>query len=256
MTRRGCAVSAAVTLLAVCTGACSDARLDAFSALSALPEAGSGGSLSGGRSAGGDAGKAGSAGAARGGTSAAGGRFGTGGSGFGGSSGHGNAGSGSTVVEVLDDFEDGDKRPLTRQGWWYPQGVPDDADMTFSHAPEGSMALHAVSTDESPWSIIGLELITNMGYDATRFSALRFRARAEPGSPTELRVKLLSSDGDGWSTVALTGSWQQYTLPFDLFSALPGSGDMLNEASILHIQFFMFDSAAFDYWLDDIAFIE
>ncbi|HYO97604.1 MAG TPA: hypothetical protein VER33_24005, partial [Polyangiaceae bacterium] len=236
MTGLALAFSRAVIVLAVCTGACSDARLDAFSSVNALPEAGAGGSAtSGGRSAGGAAGKAGSSGtagssgAAQGGTGTTGGTFGGSGAGSGGSSGESNGGNVGLGSELLDDFEDGNNRSLDRRGWWYPSGVPRTAEMSFAPAPGGTIALRAVSTEESEWSFIGLEVVTRMDYDTTRFSALRFRARAEPGSATELRVKLLSSDGDVWSTVELTSSWQQYTLPIDLFAALPGSDDVLNE---------------------------
>lgn len=230
-------------VFALCFTGCDDGRLDVLEPLST----------------GGDSGTAGAAGSTSGGsagTTPSGGTAGAGGS--------GTAGSSSLPSPfVLDDFEDGDTRsPNIPQGYWYFQtdeacdsgwlSVENTADR-----PGNAHAIRARGGNCTNWgALLGLDLgLTGETFDATSFDELRLWARAEPGSFATISVSLL--DPRHFDTVIdLTTEWQQFVLPLDGFAYNDLGPDQPFDLAVLtHLQFFVFSDAAFDFWLDDLAFV-
>jgi len=163
---------------------------------------------------------------------------------------------------VLDDFEDGDTQSLSiADGYWYFE-----PDATCSGGfgievvagrSESTHAVRARGSGCSEWgALLGLDL-GGVGetFDASSFQELRFWARAEPGSFATISVSLL--DPAHFDTdIALTGEWQEYVLPLDSFRFNDrGAAQAFDTGALTHLQFFAFTEAAFDFWLDDLAFV-
>jgi hypothetical protein len=174
----------------------------------------------------------------------------------------GEAGAPPLATEPLlvDDFQDGNTQCLATDGYWYL--VNDGTgwqELTFGTAPElvpTSQALHLRGGGFSQWGMaLGLDLSGSLAFfDARPYRELRFRARAEPGSTTEIEVHILESDLHFAASVALSSTWSDFVLP--LGSSFSSDGDpvrTLNPASISAIQFFVLSDAPFDYWLDDVV---
>jgi hypothetical protein len=174
----------------------------------------------------------------------------------------GEAGAPPLATEPLlvDDFQDGNTQCLATDGYWYL--VNDGTgwqELTFGTAPElvpTSQALHLRGGGFSQWGMaLGLDLSGSLAvFDARPYRELRFRARAEPGSTTEIEVHILESDLHFSATVALSPSWSDFALPLgSSFSTASDPVRTLNPASISAIQFFVLSDAPFDYWLDDVV---
>ena len=139
------------------------------------------------------------------------------------SAGGGNAGISGTSPFVLDDFEDGDTQSLNiPEGYWYfqPDGTCSGSfGIEVTSGSSGSThAIRARGGGCTDWgALLGLDLGgTGQTFDASSFDALRFWARAEPGSHAELSVSLL--DPVHFDTaITLTSEWQEFVLPLDDF---------------------------------------
>jgi hypothetical protein len=247
MTKRRILTHVALAL-AVCLGGCGDGRLEV---LEPLP-------LTGGSAA------SGAAGQTSGGNA---GGFPTGG--FGGDGGRGTSGtsgsSGSNLPSpfLLDDFEDSDtKSPNIPEGYWYFETDGACAsgwlavEMTQGELGE-THAIRSRGVGCRNWgALLGLDLGYDAGrFDASSFDALRLWARVEPGSSTEVSVSLL--DPLHFDTlIGLDAEWREFVLPLDAFvfndrePVEPFDVDRLT-----HLQFFVFSPDAFDFWLDDLAFV-
>jgi hypothetical protein len=174
----------------------------------------------------------------------------------------GGAGAPPLATEplVVDDFQDGNTQCLATDGYWYL--VNDGTgwqELTFGTAPElvpTSQALHLRGGGFSQWGMaLGLDLSGSLAvFDARPYRELRFRARAEPGSTTEIEVHILESDLHFSAAVALSPTWSDFALPLgSMFSPAEDPERTLNPASISAIQFFVLSDAPFDYWLDDVV---
>lgn len=226
---------------------CSDGHLDAFSSQSGFSGAAATSGLGGRPSAGASgAPSSGSSGTTPGAGGGAGGATAAGGSG--GASGSGGTVAGTTVL--LDDFEDGDNVPLVGD-WWYTTF----ADYDIGPAPDREgMALRAFSGGDRPWAIVGLDL--EHGYDATRFTELRFMARAAEGSTRELGVNFLDTTESHFEVVIqLSTQWQEFVVPIADAVRIDGSALVLNQASLSHLQMWVRAPVAFDIWFDDFRLV-
>jgi hypothetical protein len=165
---------------------------------------------------------------------------------------------------VLDDFEDGNTESLNiPEGYWYFEPDPTCGgsfviETTTGHAD----ATHAIRTRGggcTAWgALVGLDLGGSSdtdSFDASSFDALGLWARAEPGSVTELNVSLLELQH--FDTVIELGTeWQEFVLPLDGFEFNDqGTEQPYDVSGLTHLQFFVFSSENFDFWLDDIAFV-
>lgn len=172
----------------------------------------------------------------------------------------GGAGGNPTATEplLIDDFEDGNTQCVATDGYWYL--VNDGTgwqELTFAPPSEwSSQALHMRGGGFTQWGMaLGLDLPGSLGvFDASAYRELRFQARAEPGSTTDIEVHVLESDLHFSAKVALTAAWSEYVLP--LGSMLSTAGDParpLDPTAISALQFFVLSDAPFDYWLDDVV---
>lgn len=179
--------------------------------------------------------------------------------------GEGGGGGDPVATEplLIDDFEDGNTQCLATAGYWYfvNDGTGWQDQITFGAAPEQNpttQALHMRGGGFRQWgTALGLDLAGSYPvFDASAYGGLRFHARAEPGSTTELEVHVLESGLHFSAKVALTSEWSEFVLP--LGAMLPTAGDPprpLDRAAIAAIQFFVLSDAPFDYWLDDVALV-
>lgn len=226
-----------------------------------------------------------------------GGGGGTGGDAMGGSAGMGGSGgSGGTPpanTAVLDQincdetFQSGPAENR-RMGAWY--GFPEDAEITFERsggAPCDDSALRLQSEPLVDVGGFGTDLKRYdggwvVGYDASAYTGIRFRARAETDTEMEVRFNVgdVNTHPEGGlcddnveeercydhygTTIALTSDWDTYSVTFDSLSQQgwgnPG-GPTLDTTQIYAIQFKFptTDSgtlAPIDFWLDDVEFIE
>jgi hypothetical protein len=189
--------------------------------------------------------------------------------GFGGDGGRGTSGtsgaSGSNLPSpfLLDDFEDSDtKSPNIPEGYWYfERDGACGSGWLAVEVTQGELGqTHAIrSRGEgcSNWgALLGLDLGYEQGiFDASSFDALRFWARAEPGSTTEISVSLL--DPYHFDTlIQLDAEWREFVLPLEGFVFNDREPEEpFNVDRLTHLQFFVFSPDAFDFWLDDLAFV-
>ncbi|HEX6271880.1 MAG TPA: hypothetical protein VFZ53_02515 [Polyangiaceae bacterium] len=163
---------------------------------------------------------------------------------------------------VLDDFEDGDTQSLNiDKGYWYFQP---DATCTGGFGVElvagrngNTHAVRARGGGCTEWgALLGLDL-GGVGetLDASSFHELRLWARAEPNTFATITVSLLEPVHFD-TTIELTGEWQEYVLPLDTFVFNDrGTAQPFDTNVLTHLQFFVFTDQAFDFWLDDLAFV-
>ncbi|HEY6476953.1 MAG TPA: hypothetical protein VI456_10255 [Polyangia bacterium] len=110
-------------------------------------------------------------------------------------------------------------------------------------------------------------------YDASRFEGISFYARRSAGTSGRVRVSVSdwNTDPDGGvctkcfnyfgQELELSETWTRYTLPFESLRQMPGWGvprpRQIDPSRIFYIVFGVLDrGAAFDVWIDDLAFIE
>lgn len=173
----------------------------------------------------------------------------------------GGSGGTATASEplLIDDFEDGNTQCVATDGYWYL--VNDGTgwqELSFAAGPEwDSQAARVRGGAFTQWGMaLGLDVPGSLGvFDASAYRELRFHARAEPGSTTDIEVHILESNLHFSAKVALTTEWSEYVLP--LGSMLSTAGNPmrpLDPTAISALQFFVLSDAPFDYWLDDIVF--
>jgi hypothetical protein len=229
--------------LIFCLAACDDGRLDVLEPLAT----------------GGTPGASGTAGDASGGTGNASMTGGT--NGDGGRDGPGQGGRDGSLPSpfLLDDFEDGDTKSANiPDGYWYVQTDRECDDTILSiEATEGpfdeTQAIRVRGDGCRDFgALLGLDLDS---FDASSFDALRLWARAESDEETEVSVSLLAPNHFD-AAIRLDGEWREFEIPFDEFmfnDREPEDGFDIERLE--HLQFFIVDRGAFDYWLDDLAFV-
>ena len=102
-------------------------------------------------------------------------------------------------------------------------------------------------------------------FEASAFSRLTFLARAEPSAVARaLSVDILDSTSVNLqdsttlhfrSQIALGNEWTAFSLPLQDF--LPTEGDAtlrVNRAELSTLEFWVFSSEPFDFWIDDLGF--
>jgi hypothetical protein len=233
---------------AACLGGCGDGRLDVLERLPAT--GGSAASGAAGRTSGGNAGGV-----------TTGGFGGDGGRGTSGTS--GSSGSHLPSPFLLDDFEDSDtKSPNIPEGYWYfrKDGACTSGWLAVEMTQGELGQTHAIRSRGEGcgnWgALLGLDLGYEAGmFDASSFDALRLWARAEPGSFAQVSVSLL--DPLHFDTlIVLDAEWREFVLPLDAFVFNDREPEEPFDVDRLtHLQFFVFSPDAFDFWLDDLAFV-
>jgi hypothetical protein len=179
----------------------------------------------------------------------------------------------------------------TADGQWVPS-IP-EAPPSLRPGSTGSLALHAKWTGCTIWGAgIGVPLswqgpadagapdAMQVAYDVTPFTGVTFWAMAAPGSETALRIKLVMTDetsvefgglcvesatqkcsddyGEAF-TLSPNGSWKQVTVRWtDVAFRQEGWGALFpwNPQHVLAIQIqSVYKTATYDFWIDDLYFI-
>jgi hypothetical protein len=196
-----------------------------------------------------------------------------------------------TPAVVIDDMEDGDALTCANQGrqgdWWTAAGTMTGAidprtDVDFPAFPLGSDArpgsnygMRFSGTDfghtEDDWAQIGFFLAGESAYDLTPYTGLTFYAKSR-AAPIKVHVEFATTtttptvDGGSCATncndhfeaiVALSGDWQEFTLPF---ASLAQEGWGPKPKDLAHTIFVYFGflgtdggPSDFDFLVDDIS---
>jgi endoglucanase len=118
---------------------------------------------------------------------------------------------------------------------------------------------------------MGLNFVDPKGtYDASKYKGITFKIKKGPGSHPKVRLKVpdTQTDPEGKKCtecfndfgldMELTDDWKTYTIPFRTLKQIKGWGsrfDGIDTTAIYGLQWQVNDpGAAFDVWVDDIAF--
>jgi hypothetical protein len=209
--------------------------------------------------------------------------------GTGGTSGDGGTSvGGSTPTGLVDDFEDKNivlKQVDGRGGVWYlfavgtggTSGPKPLVPVALSGAPEelGSYGLHVTSSGWDDWSGLGVDFRdTRKVYNASKFTALRFWARAAKATDYRVQIADATTDKLGgncnaaanapngekcgdhfFAVVTVTTAWKQHTVLFaDMMQDGWGlAGDKLNAAQVYGLE--VKSQLDVDLWLDQIELL-
>jgi hypothetical protein len=160
-------------------------------------------------------------------------------------------------VHWLDDFEDRDTRLNAPGGWWYTvnDGVGDQALRLLEdpEAPERGVCLRTHGSGFTGWgAAVGANVLGF--YELGAFDTLRFLARA--GGPLQVTLALPDgSEHDFHQVLELDAGWTEYSVRLDQMSVtVDGEAVPLDLAGLHELQWFFFQSDAFEFWLDDVRF--
>ena len=184
---------------------------------------------------------------------------------------------------LLDDFEEGDTRVLLsdkRAGSWvtYNDGTAPmlprpgalfAADRIPGRRGESKLGLHVTGGKFSKWgAVLGIELSPRRCYDASAYAGVAFWARGMAQLRVAVRMTQIVSEEFGGSCVKdcfdshgaerrLTKDWQRYEVRWDELTQKGfGLAVSFDPRSLYSIEFAVPEGRpAFDYWLDDVAFI-
>jgi endoglucanase len=193
---------------------------------------------------------------------------------------------------LIDDAEDGNAQIVKHEGRNGLAFSFVDPDSEFVVGPTGSPRrplpiLGGANGSRCAWNLrgtlanqpvafagLGMNLTQPKAfYDASRFAGISFYARRSAGTSGRVRVSIddWNTDPDGrvctkcsnffGQEIELSETWTRYTLPFESLRQLPGWGvprpRQIDSSRIFFVVFDVFDrGAAFDVWIDDLAFIE
>ncbi|HET7543025.1 MAG TPA: hypothetical protein VFK05_24295 [Polyangiaceae bacterium] len=189
------------------------------------------------------------------------------------------------TADMIDDFEDGDlSLPVNpalggRAGSWFAFGDGTGTDsqevVAIERAANSVHGLHATGEGFMNWgSGFGVDLsnsgsgqATKVPYDASAYAGVTFWARAK--TPTQVTILLPDVDTDSagkicttcehhyYATVALTTTWQRFTIDFAGLAAEPGtvpSPTGFKPSQVFTLMFRFVAGANYDVYLDDVAF--
>jgi hypothetical protein len=173
----------------------------------------------------------------------------------------GEGGSGPADYLLIDDFEDGDQIALLNEGVWYVANDGTSAQtlsvqMTPIARPGSTYSLHTKGSDFMRFASVICDIAGNAAsFDASRYAALTFSARAEAGSNPDVLFSFLVGSLNFAVPVRLGTEWEVHTIRFA--NALPAEDPnaVFDPRAIAAIQFVVSSSASFDFWLDDFAFV-
>jgi hypothetical protein len=190
------------------------------------------------------------------------------------------------IVDMIDDFEDGDGALVPssgRQGYWY---VFNDAtnggtqtpasDMVLPQAGGAAgtnMAMHTTGSGFTVWGAgLGIDL-NNLGgmpsikmiWDASEFTGVVLMAKGSGQIRASVQIEATVPVAEGGScdvdcdphgkVLLLTNQWQQFTLPFDQLTQEGwGTPAAWDAATVVGIQLKVGANANFDFWVDEVGF--
>jgi len=190
-------------------------------------------------------------------------------------------------ADVIDDFEDGDlllpANPARagRVGHWYAfndgTGIETLEAAVIKRGANSVDGLYVRGKEFLNWGCgFGASLAESSGgqatkapYDASAYGAVTFWARAV--NPTSVMVTLPDVDTDVagnvcstcahhyYKKVSVTGTWQRFTIAFSDLTLEPGGTPVpsaFKPSSLFSLEFRFPPGAAFDLFVDDVAFVE
>lgn len=198
----------------------------------------------------------------------------------------GAAGGGATaaVVDLIDDFEDGNSQILPsegRSGFWQTtndgagvQTPSSDAALSATLEPargDSSRALHTTGSGFDRWGAavrtdFNQQGFESQAYDVSGYTGLKLWARTGNGDTDTVRVQIVTpGTEDGCFTCAdhfgsdaqLTAEWQEFTLPFAEMEQQGWGMPQLSSFDLenaLGLQFTFARNDDFDVWIDDVGF--
>ena len=193
----------------------------------------------------------------------------------------GSGGTGTAVADplLIDDLEDGDgKLDPNYSGYWYfamdtddPDAggeitAPEDTDtprgVTTMPARESSTrAMHAAGTWTGWGAALGFSFSQpdTVPIDGSVFKGISFYARASGTTTVRLEVATEATFDNSnhlWAELSLTSAWgHQEVLWTDLEAPDWDPDAPWEPETMLKVQFH-FDNSDFDFWIDDVRFIE
>ncbi len=184
---------------------------------------------------------------------------------------------------MIDNLEDGDGAIIPnngRQGYWYvfndatPGGIQTPlANMVLPEsggAAGTSKAMHTSGSGFAEWGAgVGVDFNNSGGikmtWDASQFTGIVLMAKGSGQVWTSVQIEATvpveeggtcasSCDAHG-KLLVLSGTWQQFTLPFNQLSqegwGTPAGWD---PSKLVGIQFKVGKDTNFDFWIDEIGF--
>lgn len=192
--------------------------------------------------------------------------------------------AGSGRQPLIDDFEDGDARVLVtdnRAGYWlaYSDGTGQQVPRkgvvpTASRIPGGRgdsvFGLHSTGTRFAKWgAILAVELSPRRCYDASFYAGVSFWARGRATLRVAAKMTQVVGEEFGGSCTkdcsdthgalrTLTPSWTKYVLYWsELQQRGFGAPVPFDPRSLYSIEFAILErQPPYDFWLDDVAFLE
>lgn len=184
-------------------------------------------------------------------------------------------GSVSTDPLLIDDMEDGDNQvDPNYNGYWYlavddmegsgsidSPADPDEPEGEPTTPPrDGSdIAMHAAGSWSGWGAALGFSFRANeSAIDGSAFSGISFYARADSGTVrVEVATEATAMASDHYKfDLPITSTWQHYEIAWTDLEPQDWSEDAPWEPeSMLQVQFH-FEDSEFDFWVDDIRFME
>ena len=194
-------------------------------------------------------------------------------------------GDGGAIVDMIDDFEDGNGALLPndgRQGFWY---VFNDGSMGGSQTPPADRVLpsvggandtdHAMHSTGNGFTVWGAGLgvdFQNMGgnslkmpYDASNYTGIVLMGKGNGPVRVSVAIESTTAESEGGTCVSdcdqhglllnFTNEWQEFYLPFDeLAQEGWGTPQPWDAATTTALQFKLNPNIDFDLWVDEIGF--
>jgi hypothetical protein len=187
---------------------------------------------------------------------------------------------------LIDDFEAADGRPPAlagrNQSWWVSGDksakivIPGTTFAAVDGGPPGSKkALHFAGTsayDDQWGAIVAVNFLPSGFYDASKYAGIAFKIKAaKPNSNVRLKLSDAASHPDGglctkecWNSfgkeLIVGPEWQSVTLMWTDLAQQPDWGvprpALITPSKIRDAEWTVYPSPEFDFWVDDIHFIE
>lgn len=189
-------------------------------------------------------------------------------------------------LTVIDDLEDGngDVSPAGgRDGKWFTfsdklgskiQPTGEAFKPATGGAGGSKFAVHVTGTvadQAGAWAVVGLTFLSDDMFDATKFKAVSFQAKAAPGSAQTLHVAIPDMDtspsghvckqcsNDFAKDVSIGADWKEYVVNFDELAQAEKGGDRfpaLKRDKLVGVQWAVFQKGQkLDLWIDDVKLL-
>lgn len=189
-------------------------------------------------------------------------------------------------VSLIDDLEDGnaDVSPTGgRDGKWFAfadkigskiQPGTDAFKPAAGGAKGSKFAVHmtgSIADQDGGWAVVGLTMLADDMFDASKFKAVSFDAKAAAGSAQTLHVAVPDVDtspagkickqcnNDFAKDVSIGTDWKEYVVNFDELTQAEKGGDKfpgLKRDKIVGVQWAVLQKGQkIDFWIDNVKLL-